>query len=112
MTKKTVIVSNQVECLKCGDKPYSASVHDFKYCGCGNIAVDGGQQYLRRVGNCAPGSHSYRDLSITMTQETVDVCEKAVIWANETGRNELGVVFAVIRALRDQGYDLNSTPFA
>ena len=25
--------------------------HDFKYCKCGAVAVDGGKDYLRRLGN-------------------------------------------------------------
>jgi hypothetical protein len=27
------------------------SRHDFKFCKCGAVAVDGGKDYLRRVGN-------------------------------------------------------------
>lgn len=44
------ILQNQVHCNLCGDEPYSGSRHDFKYCECGNVAVDGGLDYLRRVG--------------------------------------------------------------
>ncbi len=46
-----MILSNQVECLKCGDKPFSAHRHDFKYCKCEKVAVDGGMDYLKRMGN-------------------------------------------------------------
>jgi len=44
------ILSNKIKCLKCGDVVESKSVHDFRYCKCGAVAVDGGRDYLRRVG--------------------------------------------------------------
>jgi len=40
---------NAVRCLKCKDVIESKHVHDFKYCSCGNVAVDGGRDYRRRV---------------------------------------------------------------
>ena len=42
------IIKNQVKCLSCGDIIESTHVHDFKWCSCKNVAVDGGKQYLRR----------------------------------------------------------------
>ena len=39
MAKK--IIQNQVRCNACGDEPYSAHVHDLKYCKCYAVAVDG-----------------------------------------------------------------------
>ncbi len=45
------IVKNMIKCNKCGDVIESTSVHDFKWCKCKSVAVDGGHQYLRRVGN-------------------------------------------------------------
>ena len=44
------ILVNKIRCKKCGDVIESYSVHDFKYCKCGSVAVDGGHDYLRRVG--------------------------------------------------------------
>ena len=94
-----VIVSNQVECLKCGDRPFSAHRHDFRYCKCGSIAVDGGTKYLRRVGDLK----NARDISIELPQKTVNAGIEAVDWAKETGRNSKGIFYAVVRALRDEG---------
>lgn len=48
MNKITV---NKIRCKKCGDIIESKSVHDFRSCKCGSVAVDGGHNYLRRVGN-------------------------------------------------------------
>lgn len=42
---------NKIKCKKCGDIIKSTRVHDFKWCSCGAVAVDGGHEYLRRVGN-------------------------------------------------------------
>ena len=41
---------NRIKCIKCGDIIESNSVHDFKFCTCGAVAVDGGRDYLRRCG--------------------------------------------------------------
>lgn len=58
---KTVykIKKNKVMCLKCQDIVESTHRHDFRWCKCGAIAVDGGTAYLKRVGNL----NSYRDMS-------------------------------------------------
>lgn len=45
------ILINKIQCKKCKDIIESKYVHDFKWCVCRNIAVDGGLEYLRRVGN-------------------------------------------------------------
>lgn len=54
------IVRNSLICNKCKDEIISTHVHDFKYCRCGAIAVDGGNCYLKRVGDI----HGYTDTSI------------------------------------------------
>jgi len=45
------IIANKIRCIKCGDIIESEHRHDFKFCQCGAVAVDGGKDYLRRVGN-------------------------------------------------------------
>ncbi len=45
------ILVNKIQCKKCGDIIESLSVHDFKFCKCGAVAVDGGHEYLRRCGS-------------------------------------------------------------
>ena len=42
------ILCNRIKCKKCGEVIESVSVHDFKYCRCQTVAVDGGREYLRR----------------------------------------------------------------
>lgn len=53
---------NQVKCLKCEEVIRSHHRHDFKKCKCGNIGVDGGTWYLKRIGNGIK-DESYEDLS-------------------------------------------------
>lgn len=44
------IKRNVIRCKKCSDVIESTHVHDFKYCKCGSVAVDGGKNYIRRIG--------------------------------------------------------------
>jgi hypothetical protein len=50
---------NAVMCLYCGDVIESKHEHEFVRCSCLSIAVDGGLEYARRVGNL----DMYKDLS-------------------------------------------------
>ena len=50
---------NQVKCLKCNITIRSKNRHDYVQCKCGNIAVDGGSWYCKRVGN----GGNYEELS-------------------------------------------------
>ena len=36
-----------VRCPKCKDIIYSRATHDFHYCSCGNVFIDGGFEYTR-----------------------------------------------------------------
>ena len=42
------IKTNKIKCNYCGDIIVSENRHDFKFCSCGKVAVDGGTDYLRR----------------------------------------------------------------
>ena len=42
------ILVNKIKCKKCGDTIESKTTHDFKFCKCGTVAVDGGKEYLKR----------------------------------------------------------------
>jgi hypothetical protein len=96
-----MILSNQAKCLKCGDEIYSAHRHDFKYCSCENIFVDGGMSYIR---------HGFEDIdkylnqSMELDDAVLATCMSALDWCDDTGRNNLGRVCALFRALRDTGY--------
>ena len=53
------IKRNAIRCNKCKDIIESKHRHDFKYCDCQAVAVDGGVDYLRRLGEPA----DYEELS-------------------------------------------------
>lgn len=91
------IVSNQIRCTKCGGEPFSTHRHDFQFCECQSVAVDGGQDYLRCTGNC------WEEMSIVIDKEALEGLVGAVDVAMETGRNPLGVTLAALRGLRDHG---------
>ena len=55
------ITHNRIRCKHCGDVIESAHVHDFKWCSCGAVAVDGGHDYLKRSFKNSP--EDYEDLS-------------------------------------------------
>lgn len=60
MEKKEEIISNKIKCKKCGDIIESKSTNDLKRCSCEAVAVDGGTEYLKRIGN----ENDYIELSI------------------------------------------------
>lgn len=43
-----------IECPKCLDRIWSRHTHDFRYCKCGAVYVDGGRDYLKRGGDVMP----------------------------------------------------------
>lgn len=46
-----MIVLNKIKCNHCGDEIISHSVHDFVWCKCEKVAVDGGCEYQHLTGN-------------------------------------------------------------
>ncbi len=96
-----MIISNQIKCNRCNDVIYSGSVHDFKNCKCGAVAVDGGTQYLRRVGPMK----DWTDMSISFEDPETFFHLRDVIQTNiDTGRNALGLAYAAFRAFEECGY--------
>lgn len=55
------ILRNMIKCKKCGEIIESKSVHDFNWCKCGTVFVDGGHEYLRRGFKDSPDD--YEELS-------------------------------------------------
>lgn len=99
-SENQVILSNQIECLHCGDMPYSAHRHDFKSCKCGKVEVDGGMDYIKRGGN----REDYIEQCISMDKALLSQLVEDIDEAKATGRNSLGLVCTFVRTLRDEGY--------
>lgn len=58
-----IIKRNAVKCNRCGDIIESTHRHDFKWCSCQTVAVDGGLEYIKR---CFKSEGDYTDLSETI----------------------------------------------
>ena len=52
-------LSNKIQCKCCKDIIESKTCYDLKRCSCGKVAVDGGAEYMRIIGN----KNDYIDLS-------------------------------------------------
>ena len=92
-----MIIQNAVICNKCDDFIFSKTRHDFVTCKCGAISVDGGQDYLRRVGDLSAAI----DMSWELPDDLYRDCALAAQEAVATGRNAIGVANAVMRKLRE-----------
>ena len=95
-----MIVQNAAACLACGDFIVSKHRHDFVTCTCGAVSVDGGQEYLRRVGDFGNAV----DLSWSLPDDVYKKCAEAAQNAADTGRNKFGIANAVMRTLRERGH--------
>ena len=60
------IILNKIRCNKCGDEIESNSIHDFKWCKCNSVAVDGVLYYLKRI---SKNKNDYTELSITVSDK-------------------------------------------
>jgi len=64
LEKEKVKVKRQgLKCLKCDDVIVSNYRHDFKFCKCGNIFIDGGDDYCR-IGGTGLGDKTYKFIDI------------------------------------------------
>lgn len=45
------ILFNRIQCKQCKEIIESNSVHECIFCKCGAVGVDGGKEYLRRIGS-------------------------------------------------------------
>lgn len=64
------IIHNMMRCNRCGDEIESTSRHDFKWCSCHSVAVDGGHDYLKRCGDLS----DWTDISV-IEHEPEDIHE-------------------------------------
>jgi hypothetical protein len=91
-----MILQNEIKCLKCGDQIYSGHRHDFKHCECGAVAVDGGMDYLRRLGY----PEQIEELSITVDDKHIEEMLD-ILKDTENNWNDLGKICAIARYMRD-----------
>jgi len=75
MNKPKEKMRNIAKCLLCGDIIESKYTHDYVTCKCGNLSVDGGQDYFKR--SLVHGLDSYKELNLLKDEENkeLDVCD-------------------------------------
>lgn len=66
------IISNKAKCTKCEDVIESKYAHDFKWCSCNTIAVDGGKSYLKRL---YKHKEDIEEMSETVDEVILEICE-------------------------------------
>lgn len=59
------IITNKIKCKVCGDIIESKYTHDSRVCSCKAVGVDGGLEYLRRMGNL----EDFEELSEVIEEE-------------------------------------------
>lgn len=67
---QSIVLSNKIQCNRCGDIIESKHVHDFVMCSCGSCATDGGTSYMRHIGT------DFIDLSEVTSEEEENWFEK------------------------------------
>lgn len=70
------IVTNKVKCLLCDTIVESEHRHHFVSCKCGNIAADGGKEYIRRIGNGIRNRETVQEMNETYEEEIKSEWEK------------------------------------
>lgn len=91
------IVQNEIQCRLCNSIIYSAHRHDYRSCRCGAVAVDGGMDYLRRVGD----PENIIERAFYLDETVITNITAAVTWGKDNNRNDYGIALAVFRALRN-----------
>lgn len=66
------ILQNRAMCLDCDSIITSVHRHDYVTCCCGNLAVDGGLDYLKRM---AANLTKYLDMSIVKDMNTGEITD-------------------------------------
>ena len=60
LIKRLLMKMSEIYSKKCRNIIESKTTNDLKRCSCGAVAVDGGKEYLKRIGN----DEDYEELSI------------------------------------------------
>ena len=77
-----------IKCPKCEDVIYSRARHDFHYCNCGAIFVDGGFDYLRY----GEGSNNESFDKIENINLELDVTKEKLFDDWNKGINKFGII--------------------
>lgn len=76
------ILVNKIKCKHCNDEIISRHRHDFRICKCGKVGVDGGNDYLKRMGT----SKDYEELSV-VEEPTHENLINNLTWGNNLDKD-------------------------
>ena len=62
------MVINAIKCNKCGETIYSRCRHDFHWCHCNNVAIDGGHDYIK-INFKEPNSYELIKIELNVTEK-------------------------------------------
>jgi hypothetical protein len=71
MENKPQLIVNRVQCDYCNDIIISYHIYDFKYCKCNKTAVDGGIDFLKRVGDKYTEMSLYSNTEFSILRENI-----------------------------------------
>jgi hypothetical protein len=84
------LILNGAKCLLCGDTIYSRHVHDFKYCSCQALSVNGGNEYRKRGGRL----EAYQEASaFSSRNDKGDECQGMFLVYSPQGKTNSQTVF-------------------
>ena len=78
---------NSAKCAKCGDEIESTHRHDFVWCSCKSIAVDGGTSYLKRIGSL----QNFIDTSVFRQMTLEELVTYHGYWHEQATKNSYGM---------------------
>ena len=78
-----------IKCKKCGDVIYSRSRHDFHWCSCNSVAIDGGFDYLKIIGQ--PNDWKLNSVEV-LPLESEDNVKKILFDDWNSGKDKYGVI--------------------
>lgn len=92
--KTQKIIKNAIRCKHCGDVIESKHVHDFKFCKCGAVAVDGGLDYCKRSFKNSPDDFEelseFEEIEVPdlVRLEVCPICHKKVEFLLDDSDND------------------------
>ena len=92
----TKLVFNAIQCKQCHELIVSRDRHDFKWCKCGKVAIDGGLDYISLTGN----REDYSDLSLT-NRDAFHIVRKFAEWGTHGKLGDQPLTYIKLKDMSD-----------
>lgn len=83
-----VIIRNSIRCNLCGHEIQSRHRHDFRGCRCGNSMVDGGFDYLRRIGSSWTDTSILEEMALPLDKARIEEMRQQAALLIEDAKSE------------------------